>query len=341
MTRRIVFRADADNKIGIGHLTRCISLSEILAKNFACVFVIRNNNDLVGKLLQKYTVIYLESSTLEQEIIELKRIVFPKDIFVTDGYQFNENYQIEIKKLVCKLVMIDDQADQYYYADLIINHGSVLSEKKYRKEKNTKVLAGFQYLLLRKEFLHSSKKLRTITKVDSVFICMGGADPYNITIKILKACMGVSFIEHIDIVVGGAYSNKSELFPLIENAKQFVDIKFYENISAKKIAQLIAANEISICPSSTISLEVASIQSGLLTGIVADNQDFVHLELLTQGCCISVGNFLSINENELVDKLESMHSAKKVNNIMANQYRMIDGGSANRLLTEFKSLVSC
>ena len=338
---KIYFRVDASHEIGLGHITRCISLAEILINSFDCIFITANNDDLIREMLKKYQVIFLQASNQESELLELRSILSKNDIVVTDGYQFTDDYQQTIKQFVGKLVMIDDEADKHYYADLIINHGSSSANKRYQSESYTRILTGFKYLLLRKPFLQHTKLLRTVEKVDSVFICMGGADPYNVTIKLVKACMLVSFVKHIDVLIGGAYSNKSELSELLKGTKQSIDIKLHENLNAEGVAYLIAANEISICPSSSISLEVASIQSGLLTGMVADNQKFIHQELLDSECCISVSDFTNSSEEILAEKISYLGSIKNVNSICANQFKLIDGRSGERLLNEFKSLVRC
>ena len=338
---KIYFRADADNKIGLGHITRCTSLAEILISSFECIFITANNDDLIREMLKKYQVIYLQSSNLESELLELRSILSQNDIVVLDGYQFTEDYQQTIKQYVGKLVIIDDEANKHYFADLIINHGSSTAKNRYQRESYTRILTGFKYLVLRKPFLQHTKLLRTVEKVDSVFICMGGADPFNVTIKLVKACMLVPFVKYIDVLIGSAYSNKSELSELLKVANQSIDIKLHENLNAEGVANLIAANEICICPSSSISLEVASIQSGLLTGMVADNQKFIHQELLDSECCISLSDYTNSSEEILAEKISYLGSIKNVNSICANQFKLIDGRSGERLLNEFKLLVRC
>jgi hypothetical protein len=56
---------------------------------------------------------------------------------------------------------------------------------------------------------------------------------------------------------------------------------------------------------------------------------------------ISVIDFNNSSEETLAEKISYLGSIKNVNSICANQFKMIDGRSGERLLNEFKSLVRC
>lgn len=95
-------------------------------------------------------------SPSEKELIaeipfDLQDIKHKDDIVVTDGYCFRENYQQAIKNQVTKLVMIDDFANQHFYADAVINHALFL-RKKNSHNLNINVYLGLEHALLRIHF---------------------------------------------------------------------------------------------------------------------------------------------------------------------------------------------
>jgi len=189
LKKKIFFRADGNSKIGLGHVIRCLALVEILNNNFECVFLIHQPSDLSKKLIEKYCHLVALNKGIKDELSEISDLVGKNDILVLDGYNFDSSYQLAVKNKVKKLVMIDDQANWHYYTDLVINHGSSLIEKKYKKEDYTKVLTGFKYSILRKDFLLAARKQRQVSIVDTLFICFGGADPFNATVKVLQAAL--------------------------------------------------------------------------------------------------------------------------------------------------------
>lgn len=338
---RIFFRADGNNKIGLGHVVRSLSLTEIIQSEFECFFLIRNPEEAIRRLIKQFCPLIELESRVEDEFIELSSIVNETDILVLDGYNFNSAYQQEIRSKIKKLVMIDDKADHHYYADLIINQGDASVIKKYSAEPYTRILAGLSYAIMRNEFLASAKIERKILKVDTVFICMGGSDPFNITVKAVLACLKTDFIERIIIVTGSAYRNRVQLENVLNSNDHGKAILQEENVGARRLVELIKMSEIAIAPASSIALEICCVKAGLLSGIVIDNQEESHRQLTELGCCISIGSFNDVSVLDIVNHLQKLRLPSIVNEIMREQSKAIDGLSGKRLLEEFKQLTTC
>ncbi len=339
---RVFFRADGNSIIGLGHVMRLIGLVEYIRDDFNCIFLVNHPDIKLKEIIESYCkVVVLESSALTDEMTELDSLLCYNDIVVLDGYNYSEPYQKYIKSKVHKLIMIDDKANMHYYADLIINHGDASSTVKYIKEPYTKILSGLDYLIIRKEFLNAAILDRTIYKIDSVFICMGGADPFSITVKALNAAVECDFIKKIVVITGNAYTNFQELNTRINEGSKRKEIIYKENLSAESLVELMSLCELAICPASSVALEMCCVKSGLLTGIVIDNQVNLHKQLVDLNCCITLQDFNKVSVDDIVTRLNLMNDIKLVNNIMQNQKKAIDGKSSARILSEFKSLSSC
>ena len=61
--KTIVFRADGNSQIGLGHIMRCLALCEILSQDFFLKFAIQNPSNEVYKILSK-NVNILETSLM-------------------------------------------------------------------------------------------------------------------------------------------------------------------------------------------------------------------------------------------------------------------------------------
>ncbi|MFA4870244.1 MAG: UDP-2,4-diacetamido-2,4,6-trideoxy-beta-L-altropyranose hydrolase [Pedobacter sp.] len=339
---RILFRADGNSKIGLGHIMRCIALSQMLRGDFHCSFIISHPSESLKTIIAPFgELIELKSMDMDGELLEIESFVCKADIMVVDGYAFDEKYIGYLNAKVHKLVIIDDFAVGYFDSAIVLNHANESLIYSYKTSRNTKVLCGFNYLMLRPEFLKAARTNRSVCQVDTVFVCMGGADPTNVTIKVLEGCIKTKFIKEIIVVTGSAYANQQELASFIKKAGTDIKIVNHINVDANTMVKLISSSQICICPASSIALEVCCVKAALLTGTTANNQKLIHEQLLNASCANSVGDFNHVNVDEISIKLQKFASVSLVNQMIKNQFHNIDGQSADRILDEFKLLVAC
>lgn len=337
---RIVFRADGNSGIGLGHIMRLLALVEMLKGNFCCLFLTNNASPEIKEIILQYCdVENINISNKNQEIIHLSKLLFPTDILVLDGYDFDEDYQQKVKALVSKLVMVDDIADRFYYADAIINHGGESLANQYRTLDSTQIYLGFKYLIARKEFLHAASQNSVITKVDTVFVCMGGADPFNHTIRIIEASKDIRFIKEMNIVIGSAYKEK-ELLQHTISAIASIKINLFENIGPTQMIDLIKKSEIAISSASSIALEICCVKSGLLTGTVINNQNAIHSQIIGNNCGISINDWNSVSIKEIEKAIYQLNDYHKLQILINNQENKIDGKSGQRIIEIFKRLAA-
>jgi UDP-2,4-diacetamido-2,4,6-trideoxy-beta-L-altropyranose hydrolase len=339
--RRIVFRADGDSQIGLGHIVRSLALAEMLKNDFQCIFLTTNSEERIQKLISGtcQPVLLPIRKSIKEEIKEVKARLQHTDILVLDGYQFDADYQWEIKSSVHKLVSVDDKAEVHFFADLIINHGSPSLRSQYKAEHYTELLLGLPYVLMRKPFLKAAKDHRVIERIKTVFICMGGADPFKVTVKALRASVCCSFINEIIIVTGSAFQDV-EALKSEKEGQHGKSIIHEENVSAERMVELIRQSDLAICPASSIALEVCAVKSGLLTGTVIGNQSAIHSTLMDAGCGISLDDFNLQTVESIISFLTRLNDIKLVNNLVNNQQAAIDGRSEERLLEKFKALAA-
>lgn len=339
MNHLVFIRTDGNEKIGLGHVYRCLALSQILAKNFECCMVV-NDNPVVISVIQAHNIsLRLIPANIQEdeEIKFLQETVRQKsDILVLDGYQFGANYELACKQAGIKLVVIDDLCRDRFFADILINHGGEMLRSRYREKNQAKLLLGFDYLILRKEFL-SRQFIKPINSSAGVaFICFGGADPFRVTTKAIQAAFRSGFIKRIIVVAGAAYQDWSSLYKLKEDLKENLEV--YKEVNAKQMVKLIADAQLAICPASSISLEVCCVGTGLLTGTVIDNQDAIHRQLLANGCALSAGNFCEITEEKLAACIRQIFERNLVELMKKRQREVVDGLSGDRLVNEFQIL---
>ena len=337
----IDFRVDGGTSIGMGHIVRCIALAEMLKDDFAISFTMQKPNDNVKELinsLANYLLYLKETSDYNEEALTYSRNLNESDIIVLDGYNFDTKYQQAIKNKGCKLVCIDDLHAWHQLADVIINHADGVSQSDYSAESYTKFCLGLDYVLLRPPFLVPKTSVRKITSVKKVFISMGAADVNNITQKFTEALIQIKGIEEIHLMLGAINPNLKSIANLIKENKH-INIKQHFDISATELANLLSKCDVSICPASSISLESCAIGIGLVSGYTAANQLGNLSGMENHKTLINFGDMNLLSIIEIKNKFENIvNNPDKLNELIKNQSKMIDGKSPERLRKVFKGL---
>ncbi len=159
MTKKtIIFRADGSKTIGMGHFVRTLALAEMLKEHFHCIFATRNPSIYQVKQIEKICNDFINLPEGESHFKIFLEYLKGNEIVVLDNYFFTTDYQYKIKSKGCTLICIDDIHDKHYVADIVINQAEGMSKSKFSIEKYTKLLLGYRYALLRKEYYSIIKK---------------------------------------------------------------------------------------------------------------------------------------------------------------------------------------
>ena len=332
---KIIFRVDANAEIGFGHLSRCLSIAEILKDEFDIAIALQNPpKSIIEKCRDLFESIILirDTKNLVEEFIDFEQYIEGNEIIVLDGKKFNSNYQKSVKDTGCKLVSIDDLHQGHFYSDVIINRnpGSKLSD--YDLELYSRLYNGFKYSMVPIKFQKQISESREILKPDTLFICFGGADPLNITLKAVKASVLSSEIRKIKVVTGSGYLHSEELQKFISDHS--IQIRHYSNINQDEMIRVMKSSHIAICPASSIVYEVFCIGLNLVTGYYTDDQiafsEFIKNESLGE----YIGDFSVADEQILLSGINRA--------ICSDSYRkqkqMMDAGQTQAIKAIFETL---
>ncbi|MDB4727952.1 UDP-2,4-diacetamido-2,4,6-trideoxy-beta-L-altropyranose hydrolase [Saprospiraceae bacterium] len=327
MNTKILFRVDGHSQMGLGHIVRSLALVRMLKSNFNCHFAIQNPPKGLLPQIKGYCKGLIELPTTNLLIEEAKYLcehhLTGREIVVLDGYHFGTEYQQIIKNSGCKVVCIDDIHDKHFVADAIINHTGGITEDHYSKEDYTQCHFGLNYALLRQPFLEAAKNRFSPNAHPIAFVCLGGADPKNDTLKVLKRLETTETVKQCYVVIGAAYLHRKELEVFISKSK--LGITLLENICATRMIDIMRICSVAITSPSTISIEYLSVGGDLFLYQTADNQNdlFNYLTL----------NQLAFNFNELPPK-----DKKNLASARVRQQEILDGKSGQRLLKVFLNL---
>jgi UDP-2,4-diacetamido-2,4,6-trideoxy-beta-L-altropyranose hydrolase len=334
MKRRVVFRADGNSSIGLGHIYRCLALREILDKEFDYLIICRNINPSLKILFHSFAIDFLSlENQLDtiREIDYIKKIVKKTDLIVLDGYHFSTEYESEIKSAGYKLIAIDDLHSRHFVSDAVINHGPGVIEKNYSKEPFTKLFLGPDYAIIRKRFIEEAKNKREITEINKILVCLGGADPNNFTKKIVAGCLDLENISELHVLVGAAYLHNMDWITALKNIRK---VKLHRNLNTDELANIFLKNDLAIVSASTIAFEALSTGIKLICGYYSQDQLEFYNYLTENNIVYGLGNFSSFNYAELNEPINFMK-----NNLSKYTHPdLIDGNQDIRLKSIFKTL---
>jgi UDP-2,4-diacetamido-2,4,6-trideoxy-beta-L-altropyranose hydrolase len=331
---RLLFRADGNSEIGLGHVYRCLAIAERLSEHFNSFFAIRQPSLELKNIIEKVAnlIDLKEYNNYSTEAIDITTIIsdYKIDIITLDGYYFDTEYQKTIKENSNSVVIsIDDNQPFHYVSDVVINHAGGIDKIKISKEPYTKLFLGYDYLLLRKEFIKLLDKEKTINSIRSVLICFGGADPTDLTGKIIDCLKNETTFERITVIVGASYEQSEKLKQTIT---QYKHIELKSNLDATSLSELMFKTDLAIVPSSTIGLEAFVSKMILLTGTTADNQQHIYNGLIKEDTVIGVGDFNELTNDQLLENINKANkkfsnynfiSKNKINDSLAELYQSL------------------
>lgn len=323
---RVIFRADGNTHIGLGHLVRCSALADAIGNEWEKILYTQCSiKDLLNSIKNNYSQIVNLPNTEEyqNEADKLSENVNPTDIVVLDGYNFDESYQKAISKTGATLVCIDDIHDYFFRSAVIINSAGGISSSDYQALPGTQFFLGPQYTLLRKPFLEKASARQDKIGNKKIFICLGGADPENKTLEVLHYIIPVKRFDSFCIVTGAGYLYREELESYISENK--IDAEVYNAISAEEMADLMAECSYAICSPSTVSYEYLTVGGVLYLFQIAENQTDMINNLTSQGYAFLLNDI--INNSEEVEQKS-----------LVKQSEVFDGKAGERLKQIFSKI---
>ena len=295
----VVFRVDASNEIGAGHVVRCKVLAKkLLERGHHCSFVCADLKGNHISMLKKdgykvYSILpklnEIKNHNEANDIISCKNLVlFEKvDWVIVDHYYLGFNWQAFIKSLNVKLFVIDDRIFTSINADIFLNQNFKNNQKIIINNKKCIHLIGPKYVLIRAEFqknINKSLLKKKQQKLQNLFICMGGGDSFKETIEAIEGVINANkFWETVNIIVGKACSNINFIENIVKDK-----VGWSLHVQTKKIAKLLRDADLAITGGGSICWEKCILGVPSLVKIIEENQRSNSNILEKMGCHIVI-----------------------------------------------------
>jgi spore coat polysaccharide biosynthesis predicted glycosyltransferase SpsG/predicted acetyltransferase len=307
--------------IGFGHFVRCHALVTQL-KEMESVFYSIDNLSANLEDDNSGNIRFKKLSQAEDILTEITK----NDCVLVDDYQVSRALLHAIKSKCSSLICIDDLADAFMIADLVINPTPGFELSRYRGNLDTQYLIGIEYALLRKPFQDLAIQPKSSPN-RNLMICFGGSDPKNLTAVALRVLETYDYFDQIHVVLGPGYVYQHELKTQFSTEH----IQYHQNLSAEAMASLMSKNTYGIYPCSGILLEALAAKQQIASGFYVDNQKYVYAQHLKIGSFEDAKSFELNDLKTAIDRIISNENASKTN-------ELIDGKSIERIQKHLDTL---
>jgi len=316
--------------IGIGHLSRCVSLWQAFKtlKAKARMLVLRDKSKNSMSVPFRHEIISL--NTHPNAVLEAAQ---NSDIMIIDSYTIHKEIYAQISKIVTIAAYLDDYNRMRYPQGIVINGSAYGGRLAYPAPQKNNYLLGPRFVFLRREFWEKCQR-RLHKELRTVLITFGGSDQYNLTIRIIELFNKYYPSLRKKVILGPLTENVSAVKKICKKG----DVVLC-NPSALQIRNSMLGSDIAISAGGQTLYELARTGTPTIAIGVSDNQR-LNLQWLKHYGFLEFAGWHNDKNLEqrivfLIKKLNSLALRKKKAD---SGKQLIDGQGALRVATHLIQL---
>ena len=302
--RRILFRCDGDERVGMGHVVRCLALAEELRDTHGCrvSFAVASGPPGVRKIRQagfrvaEKPADMIEAQWMDRVLAEERPHAVVMD-FRTD---LPREAVRAWKRSGARIITLDDPTDRRLEADLAFYPPVPQVREMDWTGFSGKLFAGWEWVILRRQFL------RTFPPPDNpvpvVLITMGGSDPKGLTLLAVEALERIPEPLHGIVLLGPGFSHHKELGRLLARASRPYEV--LEDVS--DVASVMARADLAVASFGATAYELAAVGvPSVLLCLTADHASSAEA-LEKAGMCENLGLFGTVSGQKLAASVRGL-----------------------------------
>ena len=223
-----VFRVDGSNRIGTGHIFRCLSLAIAFERrNVQPLFLTKDHEPRIQALIEQrhfpiqtihHTLGVEEDASLTVSFLNRKNATFLiTDVAHLENISGPENYEHYCMQVLANTQTFSISLDDLFLSDLPFDIRIIpycgARERNYQTKGKTKLLLGPAYFIFQDDFVQAPRKERVPRRqVTNILVTMGGSDPHNMTVRVVESLMAITKRPLLDmrVVIGPGFSSHLE-----------------------------------------------------------------------------------------------------------------------------------
>ncbi len=347
---KLLIRADANKKVAMGHVMRCLSVADAFRSTDADVIFVCASPDAKKMITERgyeCIVMHTDFSKTMNELDKLVSIIriTEADMVLCDGYYFSAPYFERLKKHV-SVAYMDDYGKDPYPVDVLINYniyGDGIDYERLYLDAGVpmpKMLIGPEYAPLRKAFLDAEPIKIKKKGVFNILVSTGGADPCGIAKVICERFLSDTVGESKLGVLIGPFS------PDLEKIKKLAagsdgSIVVHQNII--DMPTFLSGFDIALSAAGSTTYELCRMGIPTCLFSSADNQNMINQTFSDRDICASAGN-ADRGRDAVVDRLiefadKCIHSYELRSKMAERMRSTVDALGAARIAEEMMNVL--
>jgi UDP-2,4-diacetamido-2,4,6-trideoxy-beta-L-altropyranose hydrolase len=342
---KIAIRTDATQKIGFGHLVRCLTLAQAMrAAGHEVAFISRGEAGFAQIEGFQFKLFRLEeplsnansdySNDAEQSLRTVHQNNFLPNLWIVDHYFLDLNWEKKVRSGGVRLLVVEDVPNRSHDCDYLLVQNEISGhESPYAGLVNSKCiqLLGPNYALLKPEFaaLHLKAFLRSGTQIQKILVFYGTTDVTN---EVAKTLQMIDLLQNNSLqyifVVQNQHPLKEELLRRASLSSQ------YEiHIDTTQMAELMLKAQLALGSGGFATFERFCLGTATLAVSVADNQTEILKRFHTAGFLEYLGESKNITAQDLKVAVEKfLRDPKLAEALVQKSYPLTDGNGCQRVM---------
>lgn len=333
----LLFRADASEAIGFGHMARVLALAEAATRNgHTATLVTATPSPAVRDRAAKSgaALIPVESEAWsEKDRAQTVGLAGAEAIVVVDTYRVRNDWVAATGGDRRLSVYIDDRALERFVCDVVVNPNVSGTDIAYEHAPSTTLLCGPEWAIVADSFVRSRHvRSPTLHPNPRVLVTMGGSDPVNATATALEALQGLETTS-LDVKVVAGSAN-----PHVQHIRARMTGRHRHSmellVDVADMAALMTWCDVALTASGVTSTELACIGVPGVTFPIVDNQVPVARALARLGMYTVLEGSPVLPTPEAIRDAVTRLLADEASRVrmVAAQRDVIDGQGKRRLL---------
>lgn len=335
MSEVLVVRADADARLGTGHVMRGFALAQAWkARGGEVVLASAAVPEPVAERFRDegMEVVALDVAPFSERDQHATSALADRRgacALVLDGYGFDATYQARCRAPERIVAILDDNLENApFAADLVLNQNLHAAELDYgARADHAALLLGTSYALLRREFVAAAPRAAK-RSVHRILVTLGGADVTGATRAIVEDLTALATSYDIDVVLGPAAAAPPLAHPRV-----------HVHRSVRDMVPLMHAADLAIAAAGSTCWELARMGVPMLLVVSADNQRRVARSLCDAGVALALapepGSGALHSLAAIVTPL--LEDGERLVAMRARGLRLVDGQGAHRVAAALAS----
>ncbi len=324
--------ADANSRIGSGHISRCLILADHLKMtDFNVAFICHDSSQSIFDWIEKrgYPVYSAHPSSILNDTVRVINSVSPNArnlVFIDSDFDvyYSQMFQCGLSEQKILIGMTTFFNQDKFYVDLLHNQNPLSLTTDYITKNNTQKLLGLDYLIVEDNFreYHRKALYKQTIGIKTILLTFGGVDLKQLTLKTLSALESLANTYQFDVlcIVGRLNLHLSEIQALADSSRHNVMVL----VGTDKMPELMYQADLGVSSGGlttwelacckTLTFTIPTSERELRTSKMLSDKELI----LFKGGCDDVSEemiaetvleAIDLVSSELMDTYHSLHGA--------------------------------